>query len=175
MGLPLWFANVFPVFAGSALPVRVMLCIAIMAPAGILMGFGFPTGMRLISLVDRKPTPWFWGVNGAAGVFASIVAVACSIAFGISVTLLAGGAFYLLLIPTTLGLLWPKELVPDPAGMLPEASAQGIKRAQGAYTAGAGPVARTGMPVVTTGAIIAVALLASGIFISAIRRPRARR
>jgi len=108
MGLPLWCASLFPAFAGSALPVRAMLCVAIMAPAGILMGFAFPTGMRLISLVDRRPTPWFWGVNGAAGVLASIVAVACSIAYGISVTLLAGGAFYLLLIPTTLGLLWPK-------------------------------------------------------------------
>jgi hypothetical protein len=112
MGLPLWFANVFPAFESAALLVRVMLCVAIIAPAGILMGFAFPTGMRLISLVDRRPTPWFWGVNGAAGVLASIVAIVCNIAFGISVTLLVGGAFYLLLIPTALGLLWPKQSVP---------------------------------------------------------------
>src|SRR5262249_19076886 len=92
MGLPLWFANVFPAFERAALLVRVMLCVAIIAPAGILMGFAFPTGMRLISMVDRRPTPWFWGVNGAAGVLASIVAIACNIAFGISVTLLVGGA-----------------------------------------------------------------------------------
>ena len=72
------------------------------------MGFAFPTGMRLISAVDRKPTPWFWGINGAAGVLASIVAVGCSIAFGISVTIVVGGAFYLLLVPTALSSMWPQ-------------------------------------------------------------------
>jgi hypothetical protein len=113
MGLPLWFANVFPAFESAVLPVKVVLCIAIMAPAGILMGFAFPTGMRLISLVDRRPTPWLWGVNGAAGVLASIVAVVCNIAFGISVTLLVGGACYLLLIPTALALIWPQQALPD--------------------------------------------------------------
>jgi len=112
MGLPLWFTNVFPAFESAVLLIRVLLCVAIIAPAGILMGFAFPTGMRLISLVDRRPTPWFWGVNGAAGVLASIVAIACNIAFGISMTLLVGGAFYLLLIPTALGLIWPKQSVP---------------------------------------------------------------
>ena len=24
--------------------------------------------MRLVEAVDRQPTPWFWGINGAAGV-----------------------------------------------------------------------------------------------------------
>jgi spermidine synthase len=107
MGLPLWFANVFPAFDGSRLLIRALLCVAIMAPAGLLMGFAFPTGMNLISLVDRRPTPWFWGVNGAAGVLASIVAIVCSIAFGIGATLLVGAAFYLLLIPTALFFLLP--------------------------------------------------------------------
>ena len=65
------------------------------------MGFGFPTGMRLISLIDREPTPWFWGINGAAGVLASIIAVACSIALGISTTLNLGAVCYLLLVPVT--------------------------------------------------------------------------
>ena len=102
LGLPLWLPDLFPAFGGSGLLVRAAVCVAAIAPAGVLMGFGFPTGMRLISLIDRKPTPWLWGVNGAAGVLASIVAVACSIAYGISVTLMVGGICYLLLIPTTL-------------------------------------------------------------------------
>lgn len=108
--LPLWFSHVFPSFESATLLVRAGLCIVTIAPAGILMGFAFPTGMRLISSVDRKPTPWFWGINGAAGVLASTFAVACSIAFGISVTLLVGGVFYLLLIPTALSLLGLKVL-----------------------------------------------------------------
>jgi hypothetical protein len=24
------------------------------------MGFGFPTGMRLVSAISAGPTPWFW-------------------------------------------------------------------------------------------------------------------
>ena len=76
-------------------------------PAGLLMGYGFPTGMRFISAVDRKPTPWFWGINGAAGVLASTVAVACSIAYGIGTTLALGAACYLLLIPAALVIGFP--------------------------------------------------------------------
>src|SRR5262249_34098674 len=61
-----------------------------------LMGFGFPTGMRLVSAIDPGPTPWFWGINGAAGVLAASLAVVASIAFSIDVTLAIGAACYLL-------------------------------------------------------------------------------
>jgi hypothetical protein len=108
--LPLWLSNVFPAFESATLLARAGLCVVTIAPAGVLMGFAFPTGMRLISSVDRKPTPWFWGINGAAGVLASIVAVACSIAFGISITLLVGGFFYLLLIPAAMSLLGSSDV-----------------------------------------------------------------
>ena len=88
----------------APLAARVALCVALIAPAGVLMGFGFPTGMRLISAVDKRPTPWFWGINGAMGVLASIVAVVISMAWGISVTLVVGAACYLLLIPVSRGI-----------------------------------------------------------------------
>ena len=78
---------------------RALLCVALIAPAGILMGFGFPTGMRLIAAVDTRPTAWFWGVNGAMGVLGSIVAVIISMAWGIGVTMTVGALCYLLLIP----------------------------------------------------------------------------
>jgi hypothetical protein len=29
-------------------------------------GLRFPTGMRLVSAISTTPTPWFWGINGAA-------------------------------------------------------------------------------------------------------------
>jgi hypothetical protein len=94
-------------FAGASLLTRAILCIITIAPAGLLLGFGFPTGMRLISAIDRRPTPWFWGVNGAAGTLASTVAVASSIAFGIGTTLTIGATCYIFLIPTVLLLLSP--------------------------------------------------------------------
>jgi hypothetical protein len=64
------------------------------------MGFAFPTGMRLVSRVDERPTPWFWGINGAAGVLSAILAVLSSMAYGIGFTLLVGAACYWLLIPS---------------------------------------------------------------------------
>jgi hypothetical protein len=59
----------------------------------------------LITAIDPKPTPWFWGINGAAGVLASIVAVVLSLALGISATLMVGALCYFLLIPAALALL----------------------------------------------------------------------
>ena len=109
VSLPFWLSSVFHSFDGASLFIRAALCIVTIAPAGVLMGFGFPTGMRLISAIDRKPTPWFWGINGAAGVLASIVAVACSIALGISVTMILGAICYFLLIPVTFIFLQPQN------------------------------------------------------------------
>ena len=74
------------------------------------MGFGFPTGMRLVSELDARLTPWLWGVNGAAGVLAAGLAVACSIGFSIDVTIRVGGVCYaLLLVFAQLLLREPRE------------------------------------------------------------------
>jgi hypothetical protein len=100
--LPIYLAKVTLAFDGSSLLIRALLSVLLIAPGALFMGWGFPTGMQLISLVDRKPTPWFWGINGGCGVLASGVAVAMSIAFGISVTISIGGLCYLLLTPVAL-------------------------------------------------------------------------
>lgn len=100
--LPFWLPSVLLAFDGATLLTRAALCVAAIAPAGLLMGFGFPTGMRLISAVDRKPTPWFWGINGAAGVLAASLAVAVSIALGIGTTYMVGALCYLLLVPAAM-------------------------------------------------------------------------
>jgi len=105
MTLPIWVGYAFDEFSDARFLARAILCVATIAPAGLLMGFGFPTGLRLISAIDRRPTPWFWGINGAAGVLASIVAVATSIGFGIRTTLTVGAICYLLLIPVGTSLL----------------------------------------------------------------------
>ncbi len=74
-------------------------------PLGFLLGFAFPTGMRLVSAIDTQPTPWFWGINGATGVLASVLGVMFSISFGINVTMLISAVCYLLVIPTSFALL----------------------------------------------------------------------
>ena len=92
--LPYWLPTVVLAYDSATLVVRALICVAVITPAGILMGYGFPTGMRLISAIDSRPTPWFWGINGAASVLASSLAVACSIAFGINTTLVIGAMCY---------------------------------------------------------------------------------
>ena len=46
-------------FEGEALLERVLVSLTAMVPSGILMGLGFPTGMRLVNAIDSRPTPWF--------------------------------------------------------------------------------------------------------------------
>lgn len=85
--------------------VRIAISLAAILPLGFLFGFAFPTGLRLAAEIDARPTPWFWGINGATGVLASVLGVIVSISFGINVTILLAAACYLLLIPAGFALL----------------------------------------------------------------------
>jgi hypothetical protein len=85
--------------------VRISISLAAIMPLGFMLGFAFPTGMRLVEAIDREPTPWFWGINGAIGVLASVLGVILSMSLGINATILISAACYLLLIPTSLALL----------------------------------------------------------------------
>jgi len=107
--LPIYLPAVLHAGESAPLAVRAAISVAVIAPAGVLMGFGFPTGMRFINAVDPRPTPWFWGINGAAGVLASSFAVAVSIAFGIYVTFYASALCYSLLIPAGLLIGFPQR------------------------------------------------------------------
>jgi hypothetical protein len=85
--------------------VRIAISLTAIMPLGFVLGFAFPTGMRLVEEVDRQPTPWFWGINGATGVLASVTGLMFSMSLGINVTLLISAACYLLLVPTSVILL----------------------------------------------------------------------
>jgi hypothetical protein len=110
--LPYWLPVVTHSFESSVLLNRAAVCVAVILPAGILMGFGFPIGMRLATAVDARATPWFWGVNGAAGVLAAGLAVACSIGASIDTTVRVGAICYLLLVPIAI-LLLPHPGTPE--------------------------------------------------------------
>jgi spermidine synthase len=91
--------------------VRIGISLAAIIPLGFLLGFAFPTGMRLVSAIDTQPTPWFWGINGATGVLASVLGVMFSMSFGINVTMLISAACYFLLIPTSYALLGLRQRI----------------------------------------------------------------
>ncbi len=101
IALSFLIAPVFAVFAEASLALQAAVCVALAAPLGLLLGFGFPTGMTLVKTIDEKPSAWFWGINGAAGVMGSALAVALNIALGLHCTIILGGLCYaLLLLPS---------------------------------------------------------------------------
>ncbi len=89
--------DMFHAYAEVDILTRVLISVAVMAPAGLLMGFGFPTGLLLTEKFDKRATAWFWGINGATGVLGSSLAIAFNIVMGIDNTLIVAGACYALL------------------------------------------------------------------------------
>ncbi|MBN2065493.1 MAG: hypothetical protein JW771_01615, partial [Candidatus Thermoplasmatota archaeon] len=68
----------------SAMLNKIVVSILMICPMGTVIGFFFPTGMRLVNAVGDPATPWYWALNGITGVLVSALAVFFSIYFGIS-------------------------------------------------------------------------------------------
>jgi hypothetical protein len=77
---------------------RIAIVVALIAPVSMLLGFFFPTGLRLVARLAPSATAWMWGVNGACGVLGSITAVGVSIWLGIQSNLIAAALLYALLL-----------------------------------------------------------------------------
>ena len=99
-------------FEGAVTPVRILLAVIILSSIGLFMGMAFPLGMRLASAHSTALTPWLWGINGATSVCASVLAVAISMSWGISVTFWTGLACYAV---ATAGFLWATQRPPRAA------------------------------------------------------------
>jgi hypothetical protein len=69
--------------------------------------------MEIVNAIDSRAAPWFWAVNGAAGVLAAGIAVIVSIHSSIGTTLWCGAAFYLLLAPIAINLARLRRIEPD--------------------------------------------------------------
>jgi hypothetical protein len=67
---------------------------ALLVPVAIGLGCCFPIGIRLLGRHSDRVTAWMWGVNGACGVLASIVAVMVSMWIGIWANLIIAAALY---------------------------------------------------------------------------------
>jgi len=95
--LPLWWGKLLDGAETGSLIERASVCLMMVVPAGVLMGFMFPTGMRLCTRIDSRITPWAWAVNGAAGVLATGAAVLVSIDTSLNDSLRVGAVAYALL------------------------------------------------------------------------------
>lgn len=77
------------------LPVRCVVSVAMIAPAGFLMGMPFPRGLRQLEQQNPAAVRWAWSLNAAASVFGSALAVFLAIYLGLRATLLIGAFCYL--------------------------------------------------------------------------------
>lgn len=79
---------------GAEIATRAMATMSILFPLGLVLGMQFPCGIRLASPEYSSLIPWFWGINGAMSVWASVFALATSLTFGITATFLTGIVCY---------------------------------------------------------------------------------
>ncbi|MCA9726169.1 MAG: hypothetical protein R3E12_02580 [Candidatus Eisenbacteria bacterium] len=83
-----------PLFQGTlGLPIagRIAISLVLLLPAGYLMGFGFPVGMIRFR-DDAKP--WFWAINGAFSVLASVLSLAAAMLIGHTAVAYVGTVAY---------------------------------------------------------------------------------
>jgi hypothetical protein len=106
-------------FAGASTGVRIVVSAAILTPLGVVMGMAFPTGMGLAAERDSALAPWLWGINGAASVCASVLAVVIALGAGITAAFWTGVACYAL---ASAALLWTARRDPIAVAPLPNAN-----------------------------------------------------
>jgi len=90
----LWTPSILRHFESATTSTRILTAAAILAPMGLAMGMAFPIGMKTVSAIPDAPTPFFWGINGATSVCASVLAMAIALSWGISTAFWVGCAFY---------------------------------------------------------------------------------
>jgi hypothetical protein len=74
--------------------VRIAAAVALLFPAGLMMGMAFPLGMKLAAGRARELMAWLWGLNGAASVMASVLSVCIALTWSISTAFWAGWICY---------------------------------------------------------------------------------
>jgi hypothetical protein len=88
-GLVLLYRFFLPVLQqatlGFSLPFRVAFSVALLAPAGVLLGTFFPLGIRRAAAINPDLIPWAWGINGCASVTGSVLAILLAMGYGFTV------------------------------------------------------------------------------------------
>ena len=89
--LNLLLEPVFESTLGLTWGLRVCLSVLLILPAALMMGLFFPLGM--IRFGDDNKA-WFWALNGAAGVLASVASLALAMEFGFLRVAFGGATLY---------------------------------------------------------------------------------
>jgi hypothetical protein len=78
---------------GQSFAVRVAISVTMLTLAGAMMGMPFPLGMAKFDGRDRS---WYWAINGATSVLASVLALVVALIAGFTVVLACAVASYLI-------------------------------------------------------------------------------
>jgi spermidine synthase len=87
--------GVLTYFVGLSLLLRCLIAILLLIPLALLLGMPLPLGMALLH-ADGSAVPWSWGINAAASVLGTILAVILAMNFGFNFTILFGAGIYLI-------------------------------------------------------------------------------
>lgn len=87
--------DILTTFRGAGIFGRILVAVVILFPLGFFMGMPFPSGMKIASSQNEVLTPWFWGINGATSVVASVLAVVIAMASSITITFWCGVGCYI--------------------------------------------------------------------------------
>jgi hypothetical protein len=80
---------------GWPLPLKALVTVCMIAPAGFLMGIPFPTGLTRLERSFPQAVRWAWALNAAASVLGSVAAICLAIYIGLRATVLMGALLYL--------------------------------------------------------------------------------
>lgn len=90
-GLPALFRG----FIGLGLLPKILFTLLLIFPLGFLMGFPFPTGIRLLERAEKHTIPWAWATNAFSSVVNSIAALMIAFWGGYNCVLMLAAAGYL--------------------------------------------------------------------------------
>ena len=90
---------------GWPLPLKALVTVCLIAPAGFLMGIPFPTGLTRLEQSFPQAVRWAWALNAAASVLGSAAAICLAIYIGLRATVLMGAFLYL----CALSVLWLRK------------------------------------------------------------------
>jgi hypothetical protein len=100
---------------GWPLALKIAVTVALVAPAGFLMGMPFPIGLERLGELYPRAVRWAWALNAAASVLGSAAAIFFAIYLGLRATVLLGALLYL----GALAVVWLRQraaVVLAPAG-----------------------------------------------------------
>ena len=92
------------VFGSATTPLRITVATGILFPLGFFMGMAFPLGLKLATPSLDGLMPAFWGINGAASICSSILAIAIAMNAGISAAFWTGFWCYAVAVSAYFGL-----------------------------------------------------------------------